>query len=514
MSERPSVAPRSSMRGGPKGSVRSSKAGARASGMGASKNQSRMGGSKRTDAGRSGAALEHPSGVPVVIVDGVDVTPRALLPNATGSGKPGAGGDSEREGDSQSSSVVFESAFGTKGAAGMSGIGSDDGLSGSKTPEMGDDTSASEAEGPDEGSAAAKPKTAAPAPDASAASAPEQLTEADLEAPVELTLVETETFFLLDEPGSAVGLDAPDMENVKAMNAAYEELLEKRSTMADMYVESPAQTFNLDQKPKEVQTSKVSISEMGTQASEWEIHDAYADLDGGKSLGDGADGAAVESLVASGGGGGGGAHGSAVLGSASGEGSSFAASGTESSQMLDSSGAAGGVPMDGMEGDAGASPTGKAEVSLKSLGPALPAVLRIVERMVSQNIYQSKHLQYRNIEPPGKKREAAITYDESGQASSSLSVLWSFFSEEKTKERNVSCLEWNPENRDLLAAGYGEFDFAKQTSEGLICFWSLKNPESVSRLRTRWTSRAVPCPPCAASARSRTLRPVLRSALP
>ena len=48
-------------------------------------------------------------------------------------------------------------------------------------------------------------------------------------------------------------MDAPDLDAVKAANAAYEELLEKRSTMADMYVESPAQTFNLDQKPKEVQ---------------------------------------------------------------------------------------------------------------------------------------------------------------------------------------------------------------------------------------------------------------------
>merc|ERR1712185_66645 len=95
-------------------------------------------------------------------------------------------------------------------------------------------------------------------------------------------------------PGSAVGMDSQDLEAVKAMNAAYDTLLEKRNTMADMYVESPAQTFNLDQKPKEVQTSKVSASEMGTQASEWEIHDTYADLDGGKGLSDGGDGAAVE----------------------------------------------------------------------------------------------------------------------------------------------------------------------------------------------------------------------------
>ena len=81
------------------------------------------------------------------------------------------------------------------------------------------------------------------------------LTAEELESLVTLELTETETFFLLDMPGSSVGMDDPaELEAVKAMNAAYDELLEKRNTMADMYVESPAQTFNLDLKPKEQQT--------------------------------------------------------------------------------------------------------------------------------------------------------------------------------------------------------------------------------------------------------------------
>jgi hypothetical protein len=490
-----SSAPRKSTVGGsmrrPPPSSRTSKAPPQSSArsMGDSKSKSRVPGSKR-DVGQRGGALE-PVPALQVMDGGVDVTPRPLLqPSAA---KP-TGGESEREGDSQSSSVAFDSAFGVKGGANMSGIGSDDGLSGTKTPEI-DETSASEAEAADD-AAAAKPAApaAAPSPEASAVAAP-KLTPADLEALVELTLVETETFFLLDMPGSAVGMDSPDIESVKAMNAAYDELLEKRQTMADMYVESPAQTFNLDHKHKEVQASKVNANEMGTQASEWDIYDAYAG--DGKGMGEPGDAGAVESLVAAGGGGGG--HGSAALGSASGEGSSFAASGTESSQNNESSGAAGGMAIDGIDGDGGLPSTGKAaEVSLKSLGPALPSVLRIVERMVSQNMYQSKHLQYRHIEPPGKKREQAIAYDESGGSPASFSLLWSFLSEEKTKDRNVSCLEWNPENRDLLAAGYGEFDFAKQSGEGLICFWSLKNPESVRRPllpRSRTPRTPPPCGP-------------------
>ena len=46
----------------------------------------------------------------------------------------------------------------------------------------------------------------------------------------------------------------------------------------------------------------------------------------------------------------------------------------------------------------------------------------------------------------------------------------------------MSCLEWNPGNEDLLAAGYGEFDFAKQTDSGLLLFWSLKNPDSPDKV--------------------------------
>lgn len=41
---------------------------------------------------------------------------------------------------------------------------------------------------------------------------------------------------------------------------------------------------------------------------------------------------------------------------------------------------------------------------------------------------------------------------------------------------NVSCLSWNKQNKDMLAAGYGSVDFGKTNTGGLILFWSLKNP--------------------------------------
>ena len=84
-----------------------------------------------------------------------------------------------------------------------------------------------------------------------------------------------------------------------------------------------------------------------------------------------------------------------------GDGSSFAASGRSPPYESSAVDAAASVA----DGGAGSAAGGgkAAEVSLKTLGPALLGTLRIVERMVSQNIYQSKHLRYRSIEPPGSK---------------------------------------------------------------------------------------------------------------
>ena len=76
--------------------------------------------------------------------------------------------------------------------------------------------------------------------------------------------------------------------------------------------------------------------------------------------------------------------------------------------------------------------------------------------MVSQNNYQSKHLQYRSIETPETKLAKAAAALEAemagldGAAPASFNLLWTFISEEKTSGRNVSCLEWNEGNPDLL----------------------------------------------------------------
>lgn len=47
-----------------------------------------------------------------------------------------------------------------------------------------------------------------------------------------------------------------------------------------------------------------------------------------------------------------------------------------------------------------------------------------------------------------------------------------------TEGRQVSCIDINIANPDLIAVGYGEYDIdcTKTLREGLLCFWTLKNP--------------------------------------
>ena len=59
-----------------------------------------------------------------------------------------------------------------------------------------------------------------------------------------------------------------------------------------------------------------------------------------------------------------------------------------------------------------------------------------------------------------------------------LSVTWHSlaYSADLTSNKNVSALAWNQKNPDLLAVGYGPFEYNDQ-HDGLVCCWTLKNQE-------------------------------------
>lgn len=105
-------------------------------------------------------------------------------------------------------------------------------------------------------------------------------------------------------------------------------------------------------------------------------------------------------------------------------------------------------------------------------------VLSAMERIVVQNIYHHQQMMYRNMvspDLPGSAEQALV-----GTQRGRLQVLWTYECS-LSRGRNVSCMAWNNLNPDLLAVGYGEFDFNKQ-GDGLVLFWSLKNPEYPQRV--------------------------------
>ena len=54
-----------------------------------------------------------------------------------------------------------------------------------------------------------------------------------------------------------------------------------------------------------------------------------------------------------------------------------------------------------------------------------------------------------------------------------------------TKDRYVSCMDWNVANPDLLAVSYGELEHPVRLEgckqDGLLLFWTLKNPKFPER---------------------------------
>lgn len=47
-----------------------------------------------------------------------------------------------------------------------------------------------------------------------------------------------------------------------------------------------------------------------------------------------------------------------------------------------------------------------------------------------------------------------------------------------TSNKNVSAMAWNRKNSDLLAVGYGPFEYNDQR-DGLVCCWSIKNQDVI-----------------------------------
>jgi len=105
---------------------------------------------------------------------------------------------------------------------------------------------------------------------------------------------------------------------------------------------------------------------------------------------------------------------------------------------------------------------------------------KIVERMVNQNTYDAIAHDFKYWEDQS---------DEYRDNEGTVLPLWKFFYE-RSKRMTVTAISWSPKYQDLFAVGHGSYDFLKQTN-GMICFYSLKNPSFPEHVYV--TDRGVMC---------------------
>lgn len=330
---------------------------------------------------------------------------------------------------------------------------------------------------------------------------PAELTQEELDTTVEMKLIETSTHTLLYIPGVCVQNETPEHYDVTEKNRKYEELVKAR-TGSDLYVERHAQTFNFAQKHKEVMAAPPTTREVGCTATDWDIYDMYenddaalTEDDGIDSKGEGGKGGKVESEL--------GKQVDEVV----------AASLASPGCLLNINGSDGGGDDDKQENGTselfGGNESNDVMVQRQAAkilkSGNLIKSLHTVERAIQQNLFHPRHLMYRNfpssgattaasapapVEPGAEQSEeaaAATTTAAAGAAPTDgdleekkLEKLWSFKCP-LTRGRTISCMAWNRVNKDLLAVSYGQFDFTNQ-KDGMVCFWSLKNPEYPERI--------------------------------
>ncbi|KAK2858146.1 hypothetical protein Q7C36_006065 [Tachysurus vachellii] len=303
----------------------------------------------------------------------------------------------------------------------------------------------------------------------------EEITEDMLDIPVVINLTETENMCFLDIPAVCVSVDSEEAEAVKTRNKAYTELCKSREGN-DLYMERAMQTFNAASKSKEAQSDQIIMVEKGSMATSWDIYDLWFNSNGAEESGSITDDVKTSILDVA------------------------------STPQLESDGGFKRA-MSILSSTSTASTTSTQREIVASTAKVVEEPdserilysenflqsLKVMEKTVLLNIYQQKLAAYRGLpilsDPdyePNLVEEDEVEVKEEDSLSPALELLWAF-SCELTKAHSVSCMTWNKNNPDILAVGYGQFEFKDQAS-GLVCIWSLKNPTWPERIFNCHTS--------------------------
>jgi len=367
------------------------------------------------------------------------------------------------------------------------------------------------------------------------------------ETSVEICLQETKTMTLFLQSSVCVHKESAIHDEIEKRNEAYDSVLKRKRAEPGIFITNDAQTYNRPLKDKSTSTVPKATSESGCTATSWDIYDSMTDkknakvdiLDGlgmGRNEDDNASTEtdqvvlkAVDSVTR-------------VLYATTG----CLLSTTESKNKT-------AMKIGQVDGESVLKRQRHKQI-LES--KSLVSSLNLVERLIQQNVYHDRHLEYRGMpaiesmsdalrrnmmSPPclpepstttttnsknegseEKKEESTISSlddsskqqqeekteeeqkekavmkeekeeedtttkttmtSEDEKIESKLKLFWKFECEE-TSSREVICECWNPRNKDLLAVGYGacRSDESKEKKNGLVCFWTLKNPEFPARV--------------------------------
>ncbi|XP_015210909.2 dynein axonemal intermediate chain 4 [Lepisosteus oculatus] len=297
----------------------------------------------------------------------------------------------------------------------------------------------------------------------------EQLTEEVLCSIVDRCLTETETIWLLDMPAVIVSLDSEEAETIKEKNSRYEEVCKNRAGN-DQYVERMMQTFNGAPKTKEVQCEKINMVDAAVMATTWDMYDTFNTST--------AEGEPIKALETD----------KSVRRESVSTHRLDASRAPERTMSIISTTSITSRSSSGMDIESAVlqmMPTeDELDPELILQSEKFQQDLFVMERILMENIFQPKLAAYRQlpilIDPDCIREEEGVIEGDKEEETAvetsapALDRLWSFTCD-LTKGRNVSSMAWNKKNTDLLAVGYGQFDFRDQKS-GLVCCWSLKNP--------------------------------------
>lgn len=354
------------------------------------------------------------------------------------------------------------------------------------------------------------------------------LTEDELNEEIEIRLTETSTINLFTQSSLCVHNESSLQRNVEERNRSYRTMKEKKVANPDAWSQGEAQTYNRPMKNKECVTRLISTRATACSATSWDIYDSMV-----SSKSDASSDQTSRSTSTT-------CKASRVIYATPG---CILPTGNESElSICDNESKSGEEIVRSMEEkEILCSPSLRRALNIAERAVqqnvyhkrhlqyrGLPAVERMSDVLrrtyglnekrgdvvvdddtneksvapASETEQQEdeKDNEESSEETANETRDAFVANDDSATEVSSsdgpsaenqtqrpaLQLFWQFHSKESAG-RDVTCLDWNSRNRDVLAVGYSarrveRADLSSSEDRSIVCFWTMKNPDHPERV--------------------------------